>query len=59
MTNTTRHDGHFLKAKKIRANSKLLINSRSKEFVLYLVFFFNNVSVIEACIFCKEGLEPN
>ncbi len=39
--NTKRHNRHFLKAKKTRANSKLLSNSRSKEFPLisHGVFF--------------------
>lgn len=59
MMNTKRHDGHFLKVKKIGANSKLFLNLRSKEFPFVSCVFFNNASVIEVCVFCKEGLKSN
>jgi len=58
--NTKRHDGHIVKVKKARTNSKIFFNSRSKEFLLIsFFFFFYNVSVIEASVFCKKTLEPN
>jgi len=45
--NTKRHDGHIVKVKKARTNSKNFFNSRSKEFLLIsFFFFFYNLIVI-------------
>jgi hypothetical protein len=49
----------ILKAKKTGANSKLLLNSGSKEFHPISHVFFNDLSVIEASVFCEDGPEPN
>jgi hypothetical protein len=61
MTTRKRHDNeHFLKAKKTRANLKLLFNSGSEEFPLVSCVFFYSASVMtEASVFGEEGLEPN
>jgi hypothetical protein len=49
----------ILKAKKTGANSKLLLNSGSKEFHPISHVFFNDLSVIEASVFCEDSPEPN
>jgi hypothetical protein len=38
-------------------NYSLIWDQRS--FLLYPMLFFNNANVIEASVFCKEGLKPN
>jgi hypothetical protein len=59
MMNIKTHNKHFLQAKKIGANSKLILKLGSKEFPFVSCVFFYNVSVTKMNVFYEQGSKPN